>query len=420
MGQQEVKRRDFVKVAAGTVAGLAVGGLAGYFGAQATAPPPARQALSGEIPIGILHAAPIEVGPEAPAIEMAREDINNFCKEAGLDVRFKFLEENAEESATKAVERAQTLIGQGVKIIVGSEWSSHCKAVLPLVTERKVVLLSQSSSSPSLSLPGDYLFRLQPDDTRQALAIRRMTLDLGLKAVAVVYAKEAYAEGLWKECEPMWRNSGIEIIESLGVDPEKKEFIGEFSVIDSKIKAALGKYSVNEIGLFLFGTYGPIIPMLTSLAKYPDLLKLRVFDSDSGGASGYIEYAGDICAQVRFTAYAFGPAASPKYIDFATRYKNKAGYEPYFTAVNIYDCLWIAALSVLLAERYDGEAIYRILPKVADMYFGVSGWTELNENGDRKYPTYNIYQVVKENGKIDWKIIGFYDGVTDKISWTKS
>jgi ABC-type sugar transport system substrate-binding protein len=137
MGQQEVKRRDFVKVAAGTVAGLAVGGLAGYFGAQATAPPPARQALSGEIPIGILHAAPIEVGPEAPAIEMAREDINNFCKEAGLDVRFKFLEENAEESATKAVERAQTLIGQGVKIIVGSEWSSHCKAVLPLVTERK-------------------------------------------------------------------------------------------------------------------------------------------------------------------------------------------------------------------------------------------------------------------------------------------
>ncbi|MEM3807002.1 MAG: ABC transporter substrate-binding protein [Nitrososphaerota archaeon] len=417
--QQEVKRRDFVKVAAGTVAGLAVGGIAGYLGAQAAAPAVGKAALSGEIPIGILHAAPIEVGPEAPAIEMAQEDINNFCKQVGIDVRFKFLSENAEESATKAVERAQTLIGQGVKIIVGSEWSSHCKAVLPLANERKVVLLSQSSSSPALSLPGDYLFRLQPDDTRQALAIRRMSIDLGLKAVIVVYAKEAYAEGLWKECEPMWRNSGIEIIESLGVDPEKKEFIGEFSTIDAKAKEALKKYSVNEVGLFLFGTYGPIIPMLTSLAKYPDLMKFRVFDSDSGGASGYIEYAGDICAQVRFTAYAFGPAVSPKYIDFSTRYKNKAGYEPYFTAVNIYDCLWIAALSILLAEKYDGEAIYNALPKVADMYFGVGGWTTLNENGDRKYPTYNLYQVVKENGKIDWKIIGFYDGVTDSITWSK-
>jgi branched-chain amino acid transport system substrate-binding protein len=416
----EVKRRDFVKVAAGTVAGLAVGGVVGYFAGQASAPKVGKPSLSGEIPIGILHAATIEVGPEAPAIEMAKEDINNFCKELGLDVRFKFLEENAEESATKAVERAQSLIGQGVKIIVGSEWSSHCKAVLPLCTERKVVLLSQSSSSPSLSLPGDFLFRLQPDDTRQALAIRRLTVDLGLKAVAVVYAKEAYAEGLWKECEPKWRESGVEIIESLGVDPEKKEYIGEFSTIDAKVKDALKKYSVDQIGIFLFGTYGPIIPMLTSLAKYPDLLKLRVFDSDSGGASGYIEYAGDICVQVRFTAYAFGPAVSPKYVDFATRYKNKAGYEPYFTAVNIYDCLWIAALSTLLAESYDGEAIAKVLPKVADSYFGVGGWTALNEAGDRKYPTYNLYQIVKENGNIKWKTIGFYDGVTDSISWTKS
>ncbi|MEM3907471.1 MAG: hypothetical protein QXZ17_11525, partial [Nitrososphaerota archaeon] len=62
---------------------------------------------------------------------------------------------------------------------------------------------------------------------------------------------------------------------------------------------------------------------------------------------------------------------------------------------------------------------YNVLPRVADMYFGVGGWTTLNENGDRKYPTYNLYQVVKENGKIDWKIIGFYDGVTDSITWSK-
>jgi len=417
---EKIKRREYLKIIGGTVGGLAVGGAIGYFGGQITAPKVGKPVLSGEIPIGILHAAPIEVGPEAPAIKMALEDINNFCKEHGLDVRFKFLEENAEESATKAVERATTLIGQGVKIIVGSEWSSHCKAVLPLVNERKVVLLSQSSSSPSLSIPNDFLFRLQPDDTKQALCIRRLTLDLGLKAILVVYAKEAYAEGLWKECERVWRESGVEIIESLGVDPEKKEFIGEFSIIDSKFKEALKKYSIDEIGIYLFGTYGPIIPMLTSLAKYPDLLKARVFDSDSAGASGYIEYAGEICVKTRFTGYAFGPAVSPKYSSFAERYKSIAGYEPYFTAVNIYDCLWIAALSILLAESYDGEAIAKILPKVAENYFGVSGWTILNEAGDRKYPTYNIYQVVKEDGKIMWKIIGFYDGVTDTITWKKS
>jgi branched-chain amino acid transport system substrate-binding protein len=415
--QEKSGRRDFLKVAGGTVAGLVVGGVAGYLGAQATMPPPKKAALSGEIPIGVLHAAPIEVGPEAPAIEMAMEDINKYVAEnTAVPVKFIALSENAEESATKAVERAQALMARGVQIIVGSEWSSHCRAVLPTANERKIVLLSQSSSSPSLSIPDDYLFRMQPDDTRQALAVRRETVDLGIKAAICVYGKEAYAEGLYKEMEPKWRESGVEIVEALGVDPEKKEFIAEFAGIDAKFKEARSKYSTDEIGIFLFGTYGPIVPMLTSLAKYPDLLTARVFDADSGGAPGYLEYAGEICAQVRFTAFAFGPAASPKYKDWEQRYIAKAGFEPYFTAVNIYDCLWVAALSVLEAQEYNGETIHKILPKVADSYYGVGGWTALNEAGDRKYPTYNIYQIVKD-GEIKWKTIGFYDGVTDSIQW---
>lgn len=97
-----------------------------------------------------------------------------------------------------------------------------------MCSSEKVVLLSQSSSSLSLSISGDLLFRLQPNDTRQALAIRRLTVDLGLKAVAVVYAREAYAEGLWKECEPKWRESGVEIIESLGVDMKRRSILVSF------------------------------------------------------------------------------------------------------------------------------------------------------------------------------------------------
>jgi len=417
--QEKSDRRNFLKIAGGTAAGLVVGGVAGYMGAQATVPPPQKAVLSGEIPIGILHASPIEVPPEAPAIAMAKDDINKYVQEhTRVPVTFAFYEENAEESATKAVERAQALIGRGVQIIIGSEWSSHCKEVLPTVNDRKIVLLSQSSSSPALAIPGDYLFRLQPDDTKQALAISRETTDLGIKAAICVYASEAYAQGLYKELEPKWRESGIEIVQALGVDPEKKEFIGEFAGVNDKFKEARSKYSADEIGIFLLGTYGPVVPMLTSLAKYADLLTARVLGPDSGGAPGYIQYVGDICAQVRFTAYAFGPAVSPKYTDWAQQYIAKAGFEPYFTGVNIYDCLWLAALSVLEAQEYKGETIWKILPKVADSYYGVSGWTTLNEAGDRKYPTYNIYQVVKEGGENKWKTIGFYDGVTDSIKWS--
>jgi branched-chain amino acid transport system substrate-binding protein len=385
------------------------------FGEKEGAVEEVRPALTGEIPIGVIHAATIEVGPEAPAIEMAIEDINKWCEESGIRVKFVAWSENAEESATKAVERAEVLIGRGVKVIVGSEWSSHCKALLKLIGDRKVILLSQSSSSPELAVPGDYLFRLQPDDTKQALFIRRLTLSLGIKAAIVVYAREAYAEGLWKECAKLWKTEGIEIIESMGVDPEKKEFIGEFATINAKYKEALGKYKRDEIGIWLLHTYGPGIPMLTSMAKYPELMKAtaRVFDSDNGGAPGFIEYAGDICSQLKFAAYAFGATVSPKWEEWRGRYVAKAGYEPYFTAFQIYDCMWITALSILVAEKYDGPALVKVLPKVAESYFGVSGWCALNEAGDRAYPNYNVWQVVE--GK--WEVVGFYDGATDSIKW---
>jgi branched-chain amino acid transport system substrate-binding protein len=423
-------RRDFLKVIGGTAVGLVVGGAAGYYAGQGAAPAPSqvvttvtemKPALSGDIPIGIIHAAPIEVGPETPAIEMALEDINNYVAQyTKTSVKFVFYEENAEESATKAVERAKTLLDRGAQILVGSEWSSHCQALLPLMNERKVVLISQSSSSPALSIPDDYLFRLQPDDTQESLCVKRQTLDLGIKAVICVYAKEAYGEGLYKQMVPKWTDSGVEIVQALGIDPQKKEFIAEFGTVDDNYKAALKKYKAEEIGIFMFGTYGPDIPALTSLAKYPDLLNARVFDSDNGGAPGYVQYAGDIAAQVQFTAFAFGPSAHPKFQAWVQRYKDKAGFEPYFTSYSIYDCLWLAALSTLQAQTYSGPEIKAILPSIASSYFGATGWTELNENGDRKYPTYNIYRIVKEGGQAEWKTIGFYDGVTDTITWFKS
>jgi len=428
--EKKQQRRDVLKVIGGTAAGLVIGGVAGWFGGQASVPtgPPVtvtttatKPALSGDIPIGIIHAAPIEVGPETPAIEMALADINDYVAQyTNVPVKFTFLEENAEESATKAVERAKTLIDRGAQVIVGSEWSSHCRALLPLMNERQVVLISQSSSSPSLSIPDDYLFRLQPDDTQESLCVRRMTVDLGMKGVIVIYAKEAYGEGLYKEMVKKWGESGVEVLMALGIDPEKKEFIAEFGEVDAAYKEALKKYKQDEIGIYLFGTYGPDIPALTSLAKYPDLLNARVFDSDNGGAPGYVQYAGDIAAQVQFTAFAFGPSAHPKFKVWVKRYMDKTGFEPYFTAYSIYDCLWLAALSVLATQNYNGAAIKKIVPTIADSYFGATGWTELNENGDRKYPTYNIYRIVKEGGEAKWKTVGFYDGISDSITWAKS
>ena len=51
--------------------------------------------------------------------------------------------------------------------------------------------------------------------------------------------------------------------------------------------------------------------------------------------------------------------------------------------MNAYDAAWLVALSVMAAGRYDGETIAKILPIIAQHYYGVTGNTALDRNGDR-------------------------------------
>jgi len=414
---KKVNRRSLLKVAGGTIAGLAIGVASGYYIGQNTVPKIRKTSLSGEIPLGVIYASPMDVPWEEPAIKMAIDDINEVCRTSNRDLKFTYLSENAEESATKALERAQSLMSQGIQVIIAPNWSSQCKAILPTANERKVVLISPGSTSPALAIPDDYLFRTPPDDSKSAIAVGRFSLDTGLRYVIPVYAKEPFAQGLYQECSKNWTARGIKVDEGLGIDPEKKEFTGEMATVQDKVRKATQTYKKEEVGLFLLGTDAVLIPLLTAIGNYPELQQIPVFDTDNAGISSILQYAGDISAKIKLKAYSYAPPKSPKYLSFVERYKSSIGFEPYSWALCAYDAVWLAALAILSADEYSGSKVKATLPKIAENYFGVSGWCALNDAGDRKYPSYEISEVVLEGGTPKWKAIAFYDATSDTIQW---
>jgi len=392
---------------------VAVGGY--LIGSMTAEPEEPEFALPSEIPIGYVHSATVQVPLADTANAMAIEDINNFVQESGIPVKFVLWEENAEESATKAVERIETLIGRGAKVIIGPAWSSQCKAALKLIEERQIVLISCCSSSTGLAITGDNLFRMAPDTSKQALVFIRLFLDRNIKAVIPVVVQEEYSVSLFGEIEKAMP-AGIEIYESTPLDPEKTEFIGEFEEVDSQYKDALGKYERGEIGIAIFSANGGSVygPILNSMARYTELMqaKGRVFGCDVGGAGGLLDYASEAASKVEFIAYS--PAAatrSPNFIAWKDRFEAQAGFEPEYHGFLSYDGIWVAALSILAAGKYDGPAVAAVIPTIAANHYGISGWCVLNEAGDRQYPMFNVFSVVEG----EWKIIGLYDGVSDAI-----
>ena len=373
--------------------------------------------LPAEIPIGAIHASDADLAISQPGIDLGIEDLNKYLNESGIPVKFTVTVQNAQESATKAVEALQTLIAKGVKFVIGSQWSSQCKAMLTLAEERDIVLFSPASAAMNLAVAGDNLFRMSPTVAAQAAVYRRIFVNDGIKAVVVVHQDDDYTVSLWEAGKALFNESGIEIFGPLQVASGKTDYIVEFSDVNQKYLDALAKYQRSEVAVWLVSTgYSDDVAMLHAVANYPELMKAvnRTYDVDHGLGAPIEQYAAETATELGFVAIG-GAAINPNFNAWRPRYVAKTGFEPPKDAYMAYDIVWVGALSILVSEECSGTAIAEQIPTIAEKYYGVSGWTILNAAGDRdlKGTVMGVYKVI--NSK--WEMVGYWDGMTDSITW---
>lgn len=96
-----------------------------------------------------------------------------------------------------------------------------------------------------------------------------------------------------------------------------------------------------------------------------------------------------------FVSPKFAPARSPYYDRVRDYILKNYNREPDSYAYNAYDAVWLIAYSILQAGTADSQKIHDTLPTVAAKYFGASGYTKLNEAGDRESADYEIWAIVK-------------------------
>jgi len=104
------------------VVGIVIGYPVGYY----MAPPKIQEKivekpvypLNGEIPIGVMVADTGYMETEGTTVNIAIEEVNNYVKALGLPITFKAYIENAEGSATKALEKLQSLYAKGIRMLL--------------------------------------------------------------------------------------------------------------------------------------------------------------------------------------------------------------------------------------------------------------------------------------------------------------
>ena len=90
--------------------------------------------------------------------------------------------------------------------------------------------------------------------------------------------------------------------------------------------------------------------------------------------------------------------------------QNKTGNTPDAYALGVYDAIMITALSIMGSDSKDMsiEFFRQAIMKQAELYYGATGWTILDENGDRKYASFDMLGIRSQAGKSSWQSIGTY------------
>jgi branched-chain amino acid transport system substrate-binding protein len=386
---------------------------------------PAARGLSGEVPIGALLPLSGPLGQfgenDKVAVELAVAEINEFLGRIGAGWRLKLYVEDTETKPEVALEKLMSLHAKGVKFVIGPMASGEVLKIKEYADSNKILVISQSSTAPALGIAGDYIYRFVPPDDAQGVIGPKFAKMVGATHIIIVHLANTWGDGLAGVVERTAKELGINVVSKIRIPEAGTDYSAEAASLASEVEKLVGQGISPEKIMVQLITYGEAVTFFHSAVSYDTLWKVKWFGSD--GTARHAELAKDKTAaefssKVRFVSPIAMEVKTPVTQKVLAEIQRKLGREPEPYAYNSYDAMWVIALSLLAANKYDADAVIAAMPKILEHYYGASGPIMLNEAGDRLPETYVLTEVVSVEGAYEWRDTGYYKVVTGELSWS--
>ena len=359
------------------------------------------------------------------ALENAENDVNKHFEEMNSSSHFRILMADSKTSPEESLVAIKKLHENGAKIIVGPATSTAVSAVKEYADVNNIILLSYSSTSPLLSVEGDNLFRLVPDDTYQGKIIAQRMINDGIRIIVPLWRGDIYGNELYKSTKSNFEKLGGKVEEGINYQPFTGKFatslhrinflmwnqdLEKLSVIVSE---AARKYGVDSVGVYAI-SFDEITPILIQSPLYEILEKVRWYGSDSIAQNHHITKNVDSAMFAMKTNF-----SNPLYsISGETAHALEEELEKKLHEVGsitypaiAYDSYWIAALSLDNNSTINSDkenltkSFKELFVETAESFEGMSGQINLNAAGDRIGGNYDFWIVGKDNDtqSYEWK-----------------
>jgi len=379
-----------------------------------------------------INGASSSVGEsEEAGLKLAVRDVNDYFSKTNSDIRIGLVVEDTHTDPSKCLEELRDLASKGIRIVVGPSTSAELQQVRDYANNNGIILLSPSSTSPSLSMIGDNIFRLVPDDTHQAQALAVQMWKDGIRVVVPIWRTDVYGNGLVSTMKEDFMKLGGTVVDGVGYFPP----IGHFSTslnrinliiwnqqlssLSSKLIQAIDQYGANKVGVYLVA-FDEVVPILIQAQDHPEFSRVKWYGSDGTALNNGLIKNIDAAIFAEKTAflnpiYSVQPTNtnSTRYNDVQSEIQNMIGRIPRSYASVAYDSLWLAALTENAALRTmmpnDVNFLKKTFVHIANSYSGITGNTALNAAGDRSSGNYDFWAIKQgSNGAFTWQLVNKY------------
>jgi len=339
------------------------------------------------------------------AIALAAEDTNANLASTGSVKKIRLLVEDTGTDPAVAAEKIKKLQQEGVRIVVGPATSAEIASVKDWADQHGVIIIGYGSTSPALSVAGDNVFRLVPDDTRQGEAMAGYLNRSGIRVIIPVARNDSWGKGLLNATKTRFEQNGGIVTNGYLFEPGTRDFSPVLANLSPLVTEAQQMYGNKSVGVYAIG-FDEVVPLLSGAANYPTLATVPWFGSDGAAKTDAITKNTSAARFAEITGF-YSPVygeeeESGGFSDVKQRIRAMTGAEPDPYSLAAYDATAIAARSLLNSEDSSYDQLKKAVELTAGYYYGVTGWTKFVGSGDRAYAIYGFWAVKNGNGIPGW------------------
>ena len=306
-------------------------------------------------------------------VNLAVEEINAAGGVLGSQIQV--INADDQGDPTECMNAFNSLVSQGVGLIIGSVTSSCTSAITDSANEEEVVLTSPSSTADSITTEDDYVFRACYADSFQGAIAATYAKQAGYAKVGVVYcAADTYSKGLYDSFSAACEKYGVEVaaVESTA-SMDVQDYTNQFaSLVNAGVELVYAPYYYDIIG-----------PYLVTQARAAGYTGIIMGADGYDGAPSYVVEGADLTAfnGVYWTNH-YDPADESAMVqNFVKAFQDKYGEIPMAMSALAYDCVYMYKTAMEAAGSADPAAVRDAMADNSLTYECVTGSVTLDDSG---------------------------------------